>query len=122
MNKKMTIWGREFNIKVIFDVFTGEEILDEQKETLEAFCNVAKKLLADSKDIEEYCLKHNKKEIGQSISNIFKYVIPTSLLIKRDSPKHVVALLCNYRFDEEHGLAIVFENEKLLRIGSQDDV
>ena len=122
MNKKMTIWGREFNIKVVFDVFTGEEILDEQKKALEAFCAVAEKLLSDPKDIKKYCLKKNKKEIGNSIDNIFKYVIPTSLLVKRDTKKHTIALLCNYRFDEEHGLAIVYENEKLIRIVSQDEV
>ncbi len=122
MNKKMTIWGREFDIKVIFDVFTGEEVLAEQNEALEAFCEVADTLMTDSTDIEKYCLNNNRNEIGDSVDNIFKYVIPTSLLVKRDTKKRKVALLCNYRFDEEHGVALIFENEKLVRISSQDDV
>ena len=33
-----------------------------------------------------------------------------------------ISLLCNYRFDEEHGIAITYENEKLKNIGPQDDV
>ena len=122
MNKKMTIWGREFNIKVVYDAFTGEEILDEQREALDAFCAVAEELLSDPKEIKKYCMNKNKKEIGNSINNIFKYVIPVSLLIKRDPKERKVALLCNYRFDEEHGVALVYENEKLIHIGTQDDV
>lgn len=122
MTKKITVWGRDFDIKVIYDVFSGEEILNEQKESFEAFLSKSSDLLSDSTEVEKYCIKHNKKEIGESISNIFKYVIPTAVLIKRDMKKRKVALLCNYRFDEEHGLALVFENEKLVRIGTQDDV
>ena len=120
MNKKMMIWGREFSINIIFDVFTGEEVLKEQMEALEAFCVVSEKVLSDTTDIKEYCIKHNRKEIGDTISNIFKYVIPTSLYIKRNEKNHEVALLCNYKFDEEHGLAMSFENEKLKSIGTQD--
>lgn len=122
MTEKMTIWGRVFNINVIYDVFSDEEILSEQKEAFEAFMLKKSELLSDSTEVENYCIKHNRKEIGDSISNIFKYVIPSSLLVKRDVKKRRVALLCNYRFDEEHGLALVFENEKLLLIGTQDDV
>lgn len=118
----MIIWGREFNIKVVFDVFIGEEVLPEQNDALEAFFKVANTLMSDTTDIEKYCLENNGKEIGDSISNIFKFVIPTSLLIKRDMNKHKVALFCNYKFDEEHGLAMIYENEKLVRIASQDDV
>ena len=120
MNKKMMIWGREFNIKVIYDVFTGEEVLKEQMEALEAFCVASEKVLSDTTEIKAYCIKRNGKEIGDIISNIFKYVIPTSLYIKRNVKNHEVALLCNYKFDEEHGLAMLFENEKLKSIGPQD--
>ena len=122
MTEKITIWGREFDIKIIYDVFSGEEILNEQKESFDAFMAKSADLLSDSTEVEKYCVKNNKKEIGESISNIFKYVIPTSLVIRRDNKKHNVALLCNYRFDEEHGLALIFENEKLVRIGTQDDI
>lgn len=122
MTNKMIIWGREFDVNIIYDVFSGEEILSEQKVALEEFLSKSTELLSDSTEIEKYCIKHNKKEIGESISNIFKYVIPTSLLIERDIKKRKVALLCNYRFDEEHGLALVFEDEKLSYIGTQDDI
>lgn len=122
MNKKMTIWGREFDLKVVFDVYSGEEVSSEQKEALEAFGTVAESLLSDSSELEKYCMKKNRKEIGESITNIFKYIIPRSLFVKRNSKKHIIALLCDYKYDEEHGLALVFENEKLTKIGPQDDI
>ena len=122
MNKKIAAWGREFELKVVFDVYTGEDVLNEQKEAMDAFLSVSDTLLSDDKEIKQYCVDNNKNEVGDSIENIFRYVIPTTLLIKRNTEKHVVALLCNYRFDEEHGLALVYENEKLVLIGSQDEV
>ena len=122
MHKKMTIWGRDFDIKIIYDAFTGEEILDEQKMAFEAFIAESEKLLSDPGDVAQFCIKQNRKEIGETVTNIFKYVIPTSLLVKRDKKKRVVALLCDYRFDEEHGLALIFENERFVRIAPQDDV
>lgn len=122
MNRKMTIWGREFDIKIIFDVFSDEKILPEQVEALESFCNVMYDLLADSTEIEKYCIKNNRIEIGDTVSNIFKYVIPTSLLVKRETRMHKVALLCDYKFDEEHGIALIYENEELVHISSQDNV
>ena len=122
MNKKIAVWGREFELKVVFDVYTGEDVLNEQKEAMDAFLSVSDTLLSDDKEIKQYCVDNNKNEVGDSIENIFRYVIPTALLIKRNTEEHVVALLCNYRFDEEHGLALVYENEKLVLIGSQDEV
>ena len=122
MTKEMKIWGREFVIKIIYDVYSDEEVLSEQKEALEAFLKDSERLLSDSTEVKKYCIKNNRKEIGDSISNVFKYVIPTSLLIIRDEEKHKVALLCNYRFDEEHGLALIFENERLVRIESQEEI
>ena len=67
-------------------------------------------------------MKNNSDRINGSIENIFKYVIPVSIYIERNKKKRVVSLLCNYRFDEEHGIAITYENEKLKNIGPQDDV
>jgi len=122
MTRKMKIWNRDFDINIVFDVYDGEEVLQEQKSALEAFGNAEDELLSDTSEVEKYCIKNNQKEIGDTVSNIFKYVIPTTLLICRKAGTHKVALLCNYRFDEEHGIALVFENEKLERICSQEGI
>ena len=57
--------------------------------------------------------------IQQEIDNIFKYVIPKRIFIPR-TDKKIVAILCDYKFDMENGIAVVFENEKFKEIGVQD--
>lgn len=57
---------------------------------------------------------------GVSINNIFKYVAPKYLYVARNNEKHVVAIMCNYKFDPENGIAVIFENEKFSKIGMQD--
>lgn len=121
MNRKIKIWGRDFDLKVFFDVYEGEEILNVQEEALDSFVNAADKLFASYEELEDYCIHKDGNLIGDSIENIFKYVKPESVYVKR-SNMHTVALLCNYRFDEEHGIALIYENEKLKYIGTQDDI
>ena len=71
--------------------------------------------------VKQYCLRNNKADIGSdSINNIFKYVAPKYLYVARNNEKHVVAIMCNYKFDPENGIAVIFENEKFSKIGMQD--
>lgn len=123
MNKiDCKIWNRDFSLEVIFDVYKGESVTDTQKEAFETFKKNAESLLCSPNEICKYCIKKNKDEIPESeIANIFKYVIPQKLYVCR-SDKRKVALLCAYKFDAEHGIAIVFENEKLITIDHQDIV
>lgn len=122
MNKTINVWGRDFKLEIIFDVCKGEEILDNQYIALSEFLKNKDLLLNDSTPVKEFCIKDRGEEVGKSIDNIFKYVIPASIYVKRETGKRVVALLCNYKFDLEHGIAIVFENEKIREIGDQDIV
>lgn len=116
---KCTIWNREFELNVVFQNFPGEEVTANQEkisDSLESFdfdISLAK--------VKEYIIKWNSEEVGSlEISNIFKYVIPKSVLIPREDEKQIFALMCNYKFDMEHGMAIVFENGKLKEVGPQD--
>ena len=87
MTEKLTIWGREFELRVTFDCFDNEEVLPIQEQALEAFLKA-----------------------------------PTDIYLPRTTEIRSAALFCDYRFDEEHGIAIVFENEKFIEIGTQDIV
>ena len=121
MNKiELNVWGRKFDLDIVYDVYSGEEILDVQVQALESFINNKDELLSDDFEIKKYCKNDAGDLIEGEITNIFKYVIPSSVFVKREENKHIVALFCDYRFDEEHGIAIVFENEKMVKIGSQD--
>jgi hypothetical protein len=122
MNKNVNVWGREISLKIIFDVYNGENILDSQKEALDSFLKAADGVLASCEELKKYCLKRDGEHIGNSIENIFKYVIPESLYVRRIRQERDIVLLCRYQFDEEHGIAMFFENEALKHIGSQDEI
>ena len=112
------IWNRDFDLKVLYDCYAGEQILDEQKEALNKFSSDKNTIELSRGFVEKYCLRNNKDEIGaDEIDNIFKYVLPESIFVKRDCR---VAILCKYRFDAEHGIAIVFKDGKFDEIGNQD--
>lgn len=116
---KLTIWDREFDLNIVFQNFPGEEVTSNQEKVVETITTLDFGMAL--KPLKDYVLKYNSEDVGSSeITNIFKYVIPKSVLIPRENEKRVVALMCNYKFDMEHGLAIVFENEKYKTLGPQD--
>ena len=117
----MNIWGREFQLDVIYDCFDDEKITSIQEEALKNVKDSDSFFDTSLDALKEYCLKEDEDEFQEKeISNIFKYVIPTSLYIVRNDKNREVALLCEYRFDIEHGIAIDYVDEKLNEIGTQD--
>jgi hypothetical protein len=68
MNKqKLSIWGREFELEVVFERYAGEEILPFQRDALTGFLSASERLLDSAKQsVEEYCVKRDKDEIGSS--------------------------------------------------------
>lgn len=121
MNKEVLIWDRKINIRIDYDLYDNETATDEQEQRLEEFINNTQ-LLNDKTAISDYCLKNNGKEIGDNVDNLFKYVAPTAILISRSEKNKRIILLCNYKFDIEHGIAIIFENNSFSKIVPQDDV
>lgn len=121
MNKTLNIWGRDFDLEIYFDCYTGEKISIEQKEALDLFLQNPQLISEAKEKVIAYCLKRNAAEIGGTIENIFKYVIPQSIYVQK-SPDNarVVGLMCAYRFNPEDGLAVVFRNEAYHEVGSQN--
>ena len=122
MNKqKITIWGRNFNLTIEYTGFPDENMTEEQRLAVDKLIDSMNDL-TDSSGVEKYILKENGDDVGGKIDNIFKYVIPTALFAPIQRSKRIIAILCDYRFDEEHGIAVVFENEKFKKVCPQDDV
>lgn len=122
MNKiKLLIWGREFEIGVTYDCYSGEEVLESQNVALDSFIQASEAIAESLEEVKRYCISENQEEIGtDTIENIFKYVIPKYLYVVRNEKKHVISIMCNYKFDPENGIAVVFEDEKFVKIGKQD--
>lgn len=115
----LSIWGREFNLDVIYETFTGKDVIENQRVVLKKIADID---FSESKTaLEQYILEENSEDLGSDkVDNLFKYVIPKSLFIVREEEVRIFAIMCKYKFDLEHGLAVVFENEKLKAIGPQD--
>lgn len=120
---QMNIWGREFNLEVYFKKYQGKELTEMQKESYESF--VEKNVVNEQslKKLTSFIEKEYKDNLQErNIENIFKYVIPKMIYVPNKSQKRTVALLCNFKFENEHGLALVYENEKLANIVLQDEI
>ena len=120
-NLTREIWGREFNIEVVFEDLDDQGVNEEQWSALGHIIAEWNAIDDSAPALKAYCSKQNNptSEIG-FFENVFRYVIPKYIFVPRDQSCRVVALMCDYRFDPEHGLALVFENEKLKEIGPQD--
>ena len=117
---KITIWGREFELPVIVKQFKGKDVTEIQEDAGDQLERNMVIFDSAESEIEKYILKNGLKENGISeVDNIFKYVMPKSISVPK-AKKRVVALMCNYKFDMEHGIAVIFEDEKFKKVGPQD--
>ncbi len=122
-NVTIKIWGRDFKLDVVFDCYDGEEITTLQNETLDSFLDNTSIVDDMKSSVDMYLVNNNKEDFPDGkVDNIFKYVIPTSIFIKRTKKNKVAAIMCNYKFDIEHGLAIVYENNQFINIVPQDNI
>lgn len=121
MNKaEIQLWGRSLSLNVVLQHFPGEDILPEQEKAFDDFIKHDLEAEVSLEKVKNYVLKEqsDKNRLTQ-IDNIFKYVAPKSLFVTRET-KPVVAILCNYKFDPEHGMVLVFSDGNLTKVGTQD--
>lgn len=117
----LKIWGREFELNIIYECYPGDEVLDSQRVEFELLTS------ADTVDtalesVKRYVARTAGSQVDTPIENIFKYVMPKSVFVPHNKKSPSVAIMCNYKFDMEHGIAVVFENGKYKEIGTQDIV
>lgn len=117
----ITIWEREFSLPVEYDCYKGESVTKEQTKALETFSSHLDWIANSKSFVEEFCKDQvmeddeNKKK-----DNIFSYVKPECIFVKRDKEYPRIALMCKYRYDLEHGLAVVFSSDGTATVGIQD--
>lgn len=116
---KVSIWGREFELGVSYQNFPGETITENQRNTLSAVPSVDYD--AAKTGVEGYIRKFFSAELGnERLDNIFRFVMPKSVLITRTEGTRVFAIMCNFKLDMEHGIAVIYEDEQLKAVGPQD--
>ena len=118
----MNIWGRDFDLKVEFDCYRGEKVTKSQEEALKKIIKNIDLINKSKKMLEKYCEKSVYADNeNQKKDNVFSYIKPDYIFVKReDKPR--VAIMCKYKYDMEHGLAIVFEESGNITIELQDEI
>ena len=120
---KINIWERNFDLPLMYECYAGEELLESQKEAFAMFEDNEKEVAASLDQVKKYVKKSGDAQLaGAEIENIFKYVMPKSIFVPHSKKRRIVAIMCNYKFDMEHGIAVVFENGQFVKVGPQDIV
>ncbi len=116
-----TIWGRKFTLPVEYDCYEGEEVTKAQIQALKCFKSHTEWIEQSKSIVEEYCREQvmNDDENAKK-DNIFSYIKPECLFVKRDKENPRIAMMCKYRYDLEHGLAVVFSSDGEVTVGMQD--
>lgn len=116
----ISIWERTFLLPVEYDCYDDEVVTAAQKSAVKTLTIHPEWITSAKEHVERFCREeviadseNNKKD------NIFSYIKPDYLFVKReDHPR--VAIMCKYRYDIEHGLAVVFATDGSVTVGLQD--
>lgn len=118
---KLNIWDREFILPIEYECYKGEEVTEEQRAALNNFAGHQDWIDASKSRVEKYCREQVQEDAdNQKKDNIFSYIKPDYLLIKRDAENPRVAMMCKYRYEPEHGLTVVFSHDGQIVVGIQD--
>lgn len=118
-----TIWGREFFLPIDFDCFDDEEPYNAQKNSLEKFLANIQWISESKQLLENFCRdKVLEDDTNEKKDDIFSYIKPDYVFVKREKKNARVALMCKYRYDQEHGLALIFTYKGEVSVARQDDV
>lgn len=117
----INIWDRDFNLPIEYDCYKGETILDEQIDALNKFISNLDIIGKSKEKVVKYC----KKEVAaddknEKKDNIFSYIKPDYIFVKRDKKDPRVAIMCKYKYDPENGIAVVFTSKDKISVGLQD--
>jgi len=118
---KMKVWSREFTLPVDYDCLEDETPTQDQIKALDEFLAHPERIDSAKAQLESYCKKQvQEDDTNLKKDNVFSYVMPETIFVKCGEAHPRVALLCKYRYDPEHGLAIVFQPNVKTQVGTQD--
>jgi hypothetical protein len=120
----MSLWGREIELELIYDRFDDEEITPDQSASFQEIKSKPQIFSETKEMVINYCLNNNPEQFsGGRIEDIFQYLTPKSIYIKRSRDNNrEFALLCDYKFDPDNGIAVIFKNGELMQVAAQDQI
>lgn len=121
------LWGRVFSMRVEFDHYDDDVIPAKMESALDTFLDHLQDVQNSQDKLKEYCIKQDADELVKlfgkaEIEDVFDVVMPDCLFVLRPEGHRRIALMLDYRFDIDEGLALLFVDEKLKSIGTQSSV
>lgn len=117
---ELVIWDRNFSLPIEYNCYEGEVITTEQNDALMNFISHKDWVSKAKSIVEEFCKEDIlTDEENLKKDNIFSYVKPECIFVKHEENPRI-ALMCKYRYDLEHGLAVVFSSDGEITVGQQD--
>ena len=118
---KISIWGRDFILPILYNCYAGEKVTKSQIKALNMFVQNDGLIEKSKKYVEDYCRSEVMADVNNSNKdNIFTYVKPVNIFVKHEKINPRVAIMCKYRYDTEHGLAVVFMHDGKIIVGNED--
>ena len=116
----ISIWERAFSLPIEYDCYDDEIVSDAQKSAVKTMTMHPEWIMSAKAQVEHFCREEVLADSDNDKKhNIFSYIKPDHLFVKReDHPR--VAIMCKYRYDLEHGLAVVFATDGSVTVGPQD--
>ncbi len=114
---RKNVWGKEVLLGIFPEGDDEDVITEEQLTALERLSSLWDVVEQAAPELEERYCKGDESSDEDSVAGC---VTPRYLFLPEKQEKRTVALMCDCTFDPEHGLALVFVNEKLKEIGLQD--
>ncbi|MGN0297760.1 MAG: hypothetical protein ACI4C1_01005 [Lachnospiraceae bacterium] len=118
---KLNVWGREFNIDLIFQNYSGQAPDELQWKTYQNFMKQFDMHMEEAyQAFEGYCAERYPEEIGSKFQNIFKYIIPRLIFIEEEfNGICSIGFDCYFRLNLEDNLVAKFENDILVEVGDE---
>lgn len=109
----LSLWGERYPIQIIAQAYSGEKILDIQREQYKKYQEILQQSENQLKEkIQEYVCEFYQEKI-----DVKTETKPTGIVFCRNGQWGV---LFEMKYDVENGMAAIFDANEI-RIGTQDD-
>ncbi|NLD79778.1 MAG: hypothetical protein GX642_01225 [Smithella sp.] len=119
-NLNIEIWGRNYDLRVEYDCYDNETVTDAQLRAVEGLSAHPELISVSKEQVEDFCREQVQQDFeNNKKDNVFSYIKPEYLFVKHEKNPRV-AIMCKYKYDIEHGIAIVFFSDGKIDVGTQD--
>jgi hypothetical protein len=118
----LNVWGTAYNLPVEYCDSIDADCAVAVEQSLLCFSANSAAIIEEARTAVTSYVQKTAYAIGISDSESLEACVePQMLLVRADEDKSVnIAVLCGFKYDPEHDLAMVFSDQKLVEVGNQD--